>query len=278
MPSKCNLPTRLSWTAAVAAAALWVAPPTVANTRVPLNYGARQMTTPVVIDGRLDEWRGLRPILLMREANWEAACDGETYRGAVDAAVRFYVAWDAINLYLAIEAYDDDLSPPPDPAKMMEGDCIVLALDTRDDASQGYRDDDVEFAFAYARSGACVWRGFPSDLVGPFYQAKVAVVREIKPGALETGVPPIKLTYEVAVPWADLPGIVLEPGTTFGFDLLEHDVDAGRRHGWLQWTPGLMGIKDPSRFGNVHLAGPLASVSHRSSPEAVPHSAPAERE
>lgn len=151
---------------------------------------------------------------------------------------------------------------------MLEGDCLVVAVDARNDASQGYREDDSELGFAYAPAGALTWRWFPTDRTGPVYSAKVAVVREAKPRALEAGVPPIKLTYEISIPWFELPdtgatGAPAAPGAlgrqppdTFGFDLALNDVDAGRRHGWLQWSAGMMGIKDPSRFGNVHLVGP----------------------
>jgi len=260
---------------------LAVAGPVRANVAVPLNCRAPEMAAPVTVDGKLDEWTGpfallrARPeqgegagsersridgvgaVLLVGAARWEPARPGETYGGPKDCAARFYLAWDRENLYIAVQMYDNDLVPPVDGARMLEGDCILIAVDARDDASQGYDDDDSEFGFAYTAAGTLAWRSFPSERGGPLDSAKVAVVREVKPGALAAGVPPLKLTYEISIPWSELPGASREPGSAFGFDLAINDVDGGRRHGWLQWSAGLMGIKDPSRFGNIRLVGPV---------------------
>jgi len=230
--------------------------PVCANIEVALTYRAPEMTAPVTVDGKLDEWAAVEPLILTSAAHWEPARSGETYGGPKDCAARVYLAWDRDHLYLAVEAYDDDLAPPTEGAKMLDGDCIVIAVDPRDDGGQGYREDDCEFGFAYSVRGALAWRWFPSERAGPLDAAKVAVVREVKPGALAEGVPPIKLTYEIAIPWSELPGPSGVEGKILGFDLAIADVDGGRRHGWLQWTPGMMGIKDPSRFGSIKLVGP----------------------
>jgi hypothetical protein len=258
---------------------LTAAGPVLANGAVPINYLAREMAAPVTVDGKLEEWsrpfalrgagpersrtKGVEPVLLMGAACWEPARAGETYGGLKDSAARFYVARDHDNLYIAVEVYDNDLTPPGAGASLLEGDCVVIAVDARNDAGQGYREDDCEFGFAYAASGALAWRWFPGERAGPLDSAKVAVVREVKPGALAAGVPPLKLTYEMSIPWSELPGASREQGGAFGFDLAVNDVDGGRRHGWLQWSPGLMGIKDPSRFGNIRLAGPALAPAAR---------------
>ncbi|UCH33088.1 MAG: beta-galactosidase [Armatimonadota bacterium] len=231
--------------------------PASANIAVLLNYSAREMPAPITVDGKLDEWQGVEPVLLAGEAHWEAARPGEAYGGPGDAAAKFYLAWDDKSLYVAVEAYDDELSPPSDASRMLEGDCVAVAIDARNDAGQGYGEDDSEIGFCYSSTGALTWRWFPTERAGPVYSAKVAVVREVKPGALDAGMPPLKLTYEASVPWFELPRVQHETGRVFGLNLAFHDVDDGRRHGWLQWSPGMMGIKDPSQFGNAHFAGPL---------------------
>jgi len=258
--------------ACIAALAASLAHP---NPAVRLSVSAPEMTAPPTIDGKLDEWKGIEPVVLADAAHWLPARPGETYGGPGDCAARFYLAWDATNLYLAVEAYDNRLAAPADGAKMLEGDCVVVAIDALNDASQGYREDDSEFGFAYAPTGALTWRWFPADRAGLIRGARVAVVREVKPGPLAPDVPRIKLTYEIAVPWSELPGMMPEAGAVFGFDLVVNDVDAGRRHGWLQWTPGLMGIKDPSQFGNVRLSVPLPPPEQTpgaETPEAEPPS------
>jgi hypothetical protein len=247
------------------------------NPAVRLTYPAPQVTVPPTIDGKLDEWKGVEPVVLADAARWMPARAGETYCGPGDCATRFYLSWDASSLYLAVEAYDNKLVPPSDGAKMLEGDCVVVAVDALNDASQGYREDDSELGFAYASAGALTRRWFPADRAGPIRAARVAVVRELKPGALAPDVPRIKLTYEVAIPWSELPGMTPEVGAAFGFNLVVNDVDASRRHGWLQWMPGLMGIKDPSRFGNIRLSGPLPppqQAPEAETPEAAPKRPP----
>ena len=231
-----------------------------ANVSVPLNYRAPRMIAPVAVDGRLREWREAKPALIVGGSRWHAASAGKTYGGVTDLAARFYVAWDPTNLYIAVETYDDDLLPPGRAETMLHGDCVVIAIDASNDASQGYDDDDSEFGFAYTPSGPLTWRWFPGERAGAFTAAKVAVVREVKSHALEAGIPPIKLTYEIAIPWSELSGKPQgagEVGDVLGFDLAINDADDGSRRGWLEWSSGIMGVKDPSQFGNVLLADAL---------------------
>lgn len=247
-----------------------------ANVSVPLNYRAPRMIEPVAVDGQLREWREAKPALIVGESRWHAAGAGQTYGGVTDLAARFYVAWDPTNLYMVVQTYDDDLVPPARAEAMLHGDCVVIAIDATNDASQGYDDDDSEFGFAYTPSGPLAWRWFPAEQACAFTAAKVAVAREVKAHALEAGVPPIKLTYEIAIPWSELPGkpqSAGQAGDVLGFDLAINDADNGCRRGWLEWSPGIMGVKDPSRFGNVLLAGalePEAPAAHPRPPSKAP--------
>ncbi len=295
----------LAWlAAAVAVVALPCGRSGGANPLVPLNYSAPEMVWPVTVDGKLDDWRGVEALLLLGKSRWQGAHPQATYGGMCDLAGRFRLGWDRNNLYLAVEVYDDDLVPPRDGAGMTDGDCVVVAVDAHNNASQGYDEDDSELGFAYTPAGPLAWRWFPVARAGALPAAKVGVVREEKPDALKSGLPPIKLTYEIAIPWSELQAAARAPasggdegpaprawgaGDVVGFDIALNDADAavrsgeapasagfeaqprqakepslrstsgGSRRGWLQWTPGIMGIKDPSQFGNVVLAGPAVT-------------------
>jgi len=297
----------LAWLAAAAAAIALSFDSSAGNPSVPLNYSGHEMLWPVTVDGKLDEWRDADTVLLAGESRWQGAHPGAAYGGLRDLAGRFRLGWDRNNLYLAVESYDDELEPPPDGEGMLAGDCVVIAVDAHNDASQGYDEDDSELGFAYTRAGPIAWRWFPDGRAGALTAARMAVVREEKPDAAKLGMPPIKVTYEIAIPWSELPAPKRQPaagggesttpptwsmGSAFGFDLALNDADAappggdahasagsvgaargsppqqepapgstssGSRHGWLQWTPGIMGLKDPSRFGNVLLAGPAVT-------------------
>jgi hypothetical protein len=244
---------RLRAAAATALLAGWVCWCASANVSVPLNCAARQVVAPVTIDGKLDEWEEAQPVLLAGESHWRPAQPEAEYGGSSDVAARFYAAWDRNRLYLAIEAYDDDLAPPGDAEDMLQGDCIIVAVDARNNATQGYDEDDSEFGFAYTPAGPYSWRWFPLKRAGRPSPVKVAVVREVKPGAVKAGIPPIKLTYEIAIPWSELHGATPGEGEALGFDIVVNDADGNRRYGWLEWTSGILGIKDPSRFGNIVL-------------------------
>jgi len=230
---------------------------TQAHRAVPLNYICEKAETPISIDGLAEEWRDVRAIALTSSEQWHAAPGGkESYGGPADLALRVRALWSPENLYLLAEFYDDDLEPPPSGSKAWMGDAVVLAFDPLNDGSTGYGEDDQELVIVHRRSGApVVWRWHPKEKAGPVAGARAAVSKEHRRDKGKS-VPPVKLTFEVSIEWAELAPFQALPGRRIGFNFAAVDYDEGQWKGCLSWAPGVAGLKDPSRFGNIVLVEP----------------------
>jgi hypothetical protein len=228
-----------------------------AHRAVPLNYICEKAESPISIDGLAQEWQDVQPIALASGEYWRPAPGGrESYGGAADAALRLRAVWTSENLYLLAELYDDHFEPPPSGSKAWLGDAVVLAFDPLNDGSTGYGDDDQELVIVPRRSGApVVWRWHPKQRAGPVVGARAAVSKEYRREAKKTA-PPIKLTFEVSIEWAELAPFQALPGRRIGFNFAAIDYDEGQWKGCLSWAPGIAGLKDPSRFGNIVLVEP----------------------
>jgi hypothetical protein len=61
--------------------------------------------------------------------------------------------------------------------------------------------------------------------------------------------------YELAIPWGAARSTAPSPGSTIAFTMLVNDEDGGGR-GYVEWTPGIGGTKDATKFGKLQLLTP----------------------
>lgn len=66
---------------------------------------AHKATTPIVIDGNLDDWNTSSPIVIDQEA--QVIRDVSFWQGENDLSATVYVMWDEENLYLAADVTED---------------------------------------------------------------------------------------------------------------------------------------------------------------------------
>ena len=92
-------------------------------------YECVSRTTPVVIDGRLDEWDDWP--FVVREPLQVRYVHGK-WRGPEDSWFRFAVGHDADYLYVAVEVFDDEIVPP-ESKPPWEQDAVEIYLDARPD-------------------------------------------------------------------------------------------------------------------------------------------------
>jgi len=215
---------------------------------------AAPLAQPPAIDARLGEWKSAPHLALLGGGRWQPALPGAAYGGSSDLAARIYSAWDPGYLYLACEVYDDRLVPGP-ATRPWQGDCLILAFDPRKDGGQAYQADDSEFVVAFSPAAPpTLLRTYPPPRVGVVPSAKVAVRKDYRPPQpTDTApMPRVKLTYELAIPWAQIKSGG-KPGVTLGFALAVCDSDGTGRKGWLETGPGLVGAKAPARFALIGL-------------------------
>lgn len=200
-------------------------------------YSVPRLSQAPTIDGRLDEWSKLPPLLLGEPTH---VARYPTWMGPLDCSAKLWLGWDEKAFYLAVEVADNRFwQDQYDPFFIWADDSLMVAFDPRlDYSSGGFGKDDRVFGWADFGDKATnfCWQGpesphFLPDLPG---QGK----------AVEGG-----WTYEVSLPWEKL-GLAPKVGQLLGFSCLVNDTDVDEREGWVSLT-------EWADWTNEHNPGPL---------------------
>lgn len=199
----------------------------------------------VKIDGKLDEWKnqpwlelGARQHLQAAEAVYEP--DDIPWEGPKDLSAEVALAWDAKDLYLAVDAVDDRF--PVSGEYYWKGDSIQFAVDTGHEKSPEPDDNDYEVGVGLAQNGTRAFIDFKP--AGSNLQPKhiKSAVKKTEKG----------YSVEVAVPWKNLGISDISKRPTIGYSFLINDND-GEGRKWLEWGSGIGMTKDPSKYAALHL-------------------------
>jgi len=241
---------------------LWYPPPTVQvsypyvagkgpilikrDIRLVPSYECKKMSYPPVINGEVEDWKGVQPISLNRRYQ-VAARDSIKWTGPEDKSCDIYFSWDNKNLYFLAKVTDDIFCQKGKDKTLSEGDCITLSFDVGDDPRKvGKLDEFITiYFFALTETVPTVYRWYTSS------DREICDVEEIE---LEIQKMKNGEIYEAKIPWAALKAdFTPNYETVVGLDIDVTDNDGEKRKGWLQWTPGLMERNDTSYFGKLIL-------------------------
>jgi len=209
-----------------------------ADKRISKYYPCVKAVAPPVIDGNLVEWTNAVPWPLKNRH----AIEDFSFKGSEDLDATLYLMWDEENLYLATDVRDDVFYQPFSEANTWKGDNIQLAFDPLHDAVEpGWGADDYEYSLSLTKNGPEAWRARGLQPAGSA-SLKLAI-----------GQTAGRTIYETAIPWENL--APFQPGLNklIGFDLIVNDNDGRGGKGWIEWTPGIAGGRNPSLFGSVCL-------------------------
>lgn len=209
------------------------------------HYEAPRFPAPPQVDGDLTEWRRVPVLSLGPECARSA-----DYGGSADCSALARFAWDDTHLYLACEVTDDELATlrnARELGSLWRYDSLQVAFDAAYDArTPGYGADDYEYGFGLTPTGARAYRWVAGNNlpVGDVPTIGVAVVRDDDAKSTR---------YEVAIPFKEL--VPFSPARPVcGMSIVVNDSDQRRpERGWLEWTAGIAGAKDPSVFGQLRL-------------------------
>ncbi len=186
----------------------------------PLRQGgtvvAPRRSSPILIDGRLDDWPEL-PYEAAKVVYGEDAWDGPQ-----DLSARFALAWDEDALYVAVQVTDDVYAQAATGFYLFQGDEVEVLVDRDlfgDFTVNRLNGDDYSLGLSPGRdtpgSSAEAYLWFPQGLRGPRPQ----VVLAAQSNGLGQG-----YNLEARIPW-EVFGSAPQPGTYLGFALRVSDND-----------------------------------------------------
>jgi outer membrane protein assembly factor BamB len=228
-----------------------------------------RISRPAEIDGELNDWwrdwssvvtKGPTHVLPIQGMK---GGEGAFWRGQEDLSAKLYMAYDDRNFYFALDVRDQDLRPFDSDAKRWIGDCLLIAIDCKNNGGLWYNRDDILLSLALTRP-----RKKDKNKKNP--KSKKEREAEKKKGR-PMGKYFVKrkedhsgVIYECKIPWAmfEKYGVTIDPkngppkGFSFGFNFVLTDDDGGRRGDGknngalktLSWTPSLRLHADRSRI------------------------------
>ncbi len=207
------------------------------------------------IDGDLREWSGNVPLGMGRAEQ----ARGKAWGGPADVSAYAYALWDEQYFYFACAVTDDVFTPPPNPAGLMQGDCILFALAVTPRAgAQADHALYAKFGMAVVQDGLgashpVLVRLSPApkasnrqtsafrETATPVKNARIAVRRE-----------DTRAFYEAAIPWSELLSQPPTPDFIVSLAITVNDVD-GRIQGTMEWGSLLTGAINPLLFPPLRL-------------------------
>ncbi len=222
------------------------------------HYEVRRMPRPPEIDGELNDWwRGWSAVDMIgprfvSPVQLESGRPGR-WNGPEDLSARLYMGWDERYFYFAIDVMDGDLRPFDSESQKWIGDCLLIAIDTKNDGGYWFAPDDLLLSLALTlpkkkkdddkdkdkqnQDGEDEGNKKPE---GKFFVKR----KDDGSGAV----------YEARIPWATFKANNTNgegaTGFTFGFNIILTD-DDGDRFGPQDLPPGV----DPKTLPEGHREG-----------------------
>ncbi|MBI4577323.1 MAG: PQQ-binding-like beta-propeller repeat protein, partial [Planctomycetes bacterium] len=231
----------------------------------PPSLDCPRMERPPEIDGELnDPWIRYRSVSMDGPAHVSPiqtpAQDFNHWFGREDLSATLYTGWDPGYFYFALDVRDSVLKPYDGEATRWVGDCLLIALDTRNNGSWWFRADDTLLTLALM---------LPNNKKDEKERAEEERLRPKGHYFVKRKDDGSGAIYEAALPWSIFAenGAELEPlvgppeGFRFGLDLaLTDDDDGSGARKYLAWTPGLRLHRDKAKLWHGFIPEHFADV------------------
>jgi len=182
---------------------------------------AAALTTPIVIDGNLDDWLAF-PCLTVDRREQVSYGSPSDWQGPQDLSGEACYAWDNANLYVALRVHDEAIVQQFTGDALWKGDHVELWFDTQlqlDFDEQVAGDDDFQLGISPGDFGKV-----PPD----FYIWQPALPKEAYQGLVEYAVLRTEDGYaaELKIPASLLSGLRLAENQAIGASFEPSDTDA----------------------------------------------------
>ncbi|WP_158289300.1 beta-galactosidase [Paenibacillus flagellatus] len=188
------------------------------------------------LDGDLSEWGSLSGLTLPASEAQVVYTDG--WGGEDDLSARVHFAYDDENLYWAAKVRDNAHNPLSG-SSIWKGDGIQIAF-----GDDGIYGPEMTFHYMNGTVNVQLTRGSGGSLGLEHIKAAGARIGD-------------ETVYEVRMPWETI--YKARPATdrsVFTLVINDNDNTDKVRRGWIEWTPGIAGAKDPDAMASLYrLAG-----------------------
>lgn len=210
---------------------------------------ASQMAAPPVIDGILSEWPGVERY----ESAFRVFSAGD-WDGTDDLLARWRLAWDANNLFIAVEVTDDAHVQTQTGNQIFRGDSVDMQFDTdrAGDFGDGVSPDDIQITFSpgdFSANAPSAFR-FQGTSDGQIVDATGG--NNVNVAAMPTA---LGYNLEAAIPWSDL-NVTPSVGLVLGLALNASDNDSpgtAAQEVMVSHMPGRR-LLDPTTWGTLTLS------------------------
>ncbi len=129
------------------------------------------------------------------------------------------------------------------------GDSLQFAIDTEEN---GMPPGIMEFAVALTKDGPVLWKNTAPSLGGDLPAKWTPGNQPVQFGsAAVEKLPDGRLRYKAHIEWSELYPLVWKEGKTLFLSLLANNNDGTGRIGYIEWSSGIGGEKDPSLYGKL---------------------------
>jgi len=181
-------------------------------------------------DGEITSWKNTYPVMLSVPENPENPDSWLTS----EASLKMYTQWDSSALYILAVLYDNNQLNDKLGANIWNGDSIQLSIDTANNKTGYYDDDDMELGFALTDMGLqkYAWHGESEAFSNMSYN----IIRNNSDNTTK---------YLLKIPREALKSMKLEKGYVFGMNVVLNDADTVLRTYWDELTYGTGYSKSP---------------------------------
>ncbi|MDR0932949.1 MAG: hypothetical protein LBM70_08035 [Victivallales bacterium] len=178
------------------------------------------------------------------------SCNPAIKVGEISACFAAGLGDDAFDLYA--EVVDAVHHPETADMAVWEGDSLQFAFDTR---GRGIAGDRVEFAAALGTDGKPhLWKVVAPNLEGDLPGRYTAAGNPVRNAVCKFERKQGSTVYRIRLSSSELLPLVPERGTPLRFSVLVNNNDGKGRAVYLEWSTGIGGIKDPSKFGTLSVS------------------------
>ncbi len=223
----------------------------------PLIIECGKTSTPVKVDGKLDEWKRAVPAVVDVKEQLYSVFQGD-WKDADDCSGIVYMMYDDNYIYVAGEFKDEKLIAGQSGGNIWMNECLEIFFDPQNIELDAGSAHSVHYQFGFAPSGPNdkpqVWNWCNPN--GAKQQQDCSSYVKVASVMLE---PYTGYTLEGSIEIKELDELedIIEPGTVIGFHIAIDDADENTERD-LQITWSSFEAHDQLHFGDLLFTGPLA--------------------